>query len=242
MIAKRDLVTRYNNTYLGFFWTLLQPLFLGGTYYYVFKYISKIEIPNFFIFLLAGLFPWVWLQSGIAQSCGSVIGNTGIVKKVKFNRSILPMATIVQTGVHFLLCFLILVIFMLFNGYFPRLNWVIYIPVLLVQQFLLMLGISFIVSSANVIYRDLDYIITTMLSILFFFTPIGYSIENVPESIEKFVSLNPFTGLIEGWRSIILFNESPVPYLLIPFLFSLLFLLIGYFIYNKIQKDFSELL
>lgn len=242
VLAKRDLITRYNNTFLGFFWTLVHPLIFSLTYYYVFRYVFKVDIPNYLLFLLAGMFPWTWLTTNISQSTGSVLSNAGIVKKVKFNRLILPISTVTQNGINFIFSICIFLAFMLSQGQYPSISWLWYFPIMFIQQAVIILGISYLISAANVFYRDLDYMIGLMLNIIFYFTPVGYSMDKVPKVIQPIVALNPFTGLIQGWRELLLHNGNPLPYLLIPSIVSIIVLVLGVFVYSRLQKDFAELL
>lgn len=242
LLAKRDLSDRYNNTFLGFFWTLAHPLIFGLTYYYVFKYIFKIDVPNYLLFLLAGMFPWIWFQTAVAQTCNSVVGNAGIVKKVKFNRWILPASTVVQTGVNFLLSMVVFLIFMFSKGVFPSFNWFFYFPLIMIVQFMLILGLAYIISAVNVYFRDLNYIVGLLLNILFYFTPVGYAMKHVPEAIRGLIGFNPVAGLILSWRELLIDRGSPIDHLIQPLIFSICLLAVGIILFNKLQKEFTELL
>lgn len=241
-LAKRDLSARYKNTFLGFLWTLANPLVFGLTYFYVFKFIFKVQTPNYLLFILAGMFPWTWLQTNLAQSTSSVIDNAGLVKKVKFDRGILPIVTLTQNLINFLLSMIVYIILMFFYAKHPMVDWIIYFPLMLIVQSAMILGISYILSSLTVYFRDLTYIVPLVLNILFYFTPVTYDLSSVPESIRFLAYVNPLSGLIQSWRRLLMGQNFYVSLLLEPALIALILIVLGYLLFRMLQKNYAEML
>lgn len=238
--VKKEIRGRYKNSVLGVLWTFLNPLLQLAVYATIFPLILKSTQPYYVIFVCVGLIPWTFFSTSIAQSSFTVISNGNIVKKVYFPREILPISVITSGMVNFVISTIIILIFCF--GYGLGVTWhIVFYPIILLIQYILLLGISFILSAVTVYFRDLEHFVQIALQVLFYATPIVYDVNTIPESFKFIMKLNPMAHIITGYRDI--FYNQKIPdfkNLGILFILSLVFCILGYIIFNKLQKKFAE--
>ncbi|MFA5866598.1 MAG: ABC transporter permease [Actinomycetota bacterium] len=247
-LVKKELKLRYRGSVLGFLWSLLNPLLMMLVFTFVFANVFKLGIKDFPVFLLVGLLPWNFFSGAVSSSTGSIINYGHLVKKVYFPREILPISYVLADLVNFLLAMLVLIPFLIYYGY----NFYIYIPlvlVVIVLQVCLTLGFAFILSSLNVFFRDIQYIVGVIMLILFYATPIIYSLEMIQNMsfmkehpwLLTVYQLNPLTALITMYRNM-LYNMALPSLKIIGFSIgvSLAVLFLGYFIFHKMEPRFAE--
>lgn len=242
MMVKKNLRGRYKRSFLGFAWTFVNPLLQLGVYTIVFSIILKSNIENFSLYLFVGLIPWIGLSSSVLEGAVCIISEKHLVTKIYFPREVLPIITTLTNFINMGLCMIVVIIAcFIFNG----LNFylLIYlIPVILIE-FIFALGISFIVSALTVYFMDLQHIISVVLMGWQFLTPIMYPVEYVPESLRTIFYLNPMTSIIVAYRNILYDKVAPqLSTLSIALLLGLGMLMIGFLIFNKLQKRFAEVL
>lgn len=238
--VKKDFRGKYKKSFLGVLWSFINPLLQLLIYSLVFPFILKNNISNYTIFLIVALIPWNFFATTITQSTTSIINNGGIIKKVYFPREILPISVVTSGAVNFIISTIIILAFVIFSG--MGLSWYILLyPFVLLVQYVLLLGISFIVSSITVYFRDLEHIIGIILLAAFYGTPIVYKLEQLPENLQIIMQLNPMTHIINGYRAIFYNQEMPNMKILgILLAISVVITIIGYFIFKKLQKGFAE--
>lgn len=238
--VKKEIRGRYKNSVLGVLWTFLNPLLQLAVYATIFPLILKTTQPYYVIFVCVGLIPWTFFATSIAQSSFTVISNGNIVKKVYFPREILPISVITSGMVNFVISTIIILIFCFCYGL--GVSWhIVFYPIILLIQYILLLGISFILSAVTVYFRDLEHFVQIALQVLFYATPIVYDVNTIPESFKFIMKLNPMAHIITGYRDI--FYNQKIPdfkNLGILFILSLVFCIVGYIIFNKLQKKFAE--
>lgn len=212
----RDLKVRYKNSVLGFFWSLLNPLVQVATITIVFKYIMRIGIPNYSSYLLVGYLPWIYFQMALLDSSQVVLMHRDLLRKVYFPREVLPISVVIANLIHFLLALVILFVYLLFYRFFmhgsPILLTVIWLPVLVLLQTLFIMGLTFVVSCLNVFYEDTKYILSALLNVLFYLTPVMYVSElvyvHLPQAhrglLYKLYLLNPLNILTDAYRKTLL--------------------------------------
>ena len=236
----KDLKVKYKGSFLGFFWSLLNTLLMLIMYTIAFKYVMKIKVENFPIFLLSGFLPWVFLSSSLSMSVSSIIDNSNLVKKVFFPRVILPLSTVLVNLVQFLLSFIILLPALLFFKIKlgPAL---ILLPLIIFLQLLFVLGFSFILSAMCVFYRDIKHLLEIFLQIWFWGCPIIYPVTMIPEKLRFYYFFNPFTNFVEGYRSILLNDKiPPLTNFMALIIIGFGFILVGYYIFGSYHKKFAE--
>ena len=238
--VKKEIRGRYKNSILGVMWSFLNPLLQLAVYSIIFGALLAGGDKTYPIYICVALIPWTYFTTAITQASFTIIGNGDIIKKVYFPREILPISVVTSGAVNFIISTIIILAFVIFSG--MGLSWYIllYTFVLLVQ-YVLLLGISFIVSSITVYFRDLEHIIGIILLAAFYGTPIVYKLEQLPENLQIIMQLNPMTHIINGYRAIFYNQEMPNMKILgILLAISVVITIIGYFIFKKLQKGFAE--
>ena len=242
LLVKKEITLRYRRTYLGFLWSLLNPLLTGLVLFIAFSVFMRFEMENFALFLMAALFPWTWFAASVTMSAGTLTGNVALIKKVIFPKHFLLLATIIAQLVNFIFSLPVLIALAYYYGSAPTLNWLIGIPVLVVVQFAVIYGLTLIISMVNAFFRDLEYIVTVLVGLLFWMTPIIYPLEAVPEEYRVFLAMNPVTYLMQAWRDLFFNNTINWHNISISAITAAVVLLAGLLIFKKLDKKLDEVL
>lgn len=200
-LVARDLKLRYRGSVLGFAWTLLNPVLFMGVYTLVFSVFMHSDIHNYPLFLLSGLIPWMWLSGAITQSVTSIIGGSGYIGKTLMPAELLVLVGVLSNGVNFLITVALLFLVSLALG--VNIGWaLLFLPLLVLIELGLTLGLSLMVAAANVFYRDLQQIVNYVLTAAFFMTPIFYARSTVPTNLQFLVVFNPVAGAISAFQDV----------------------------------------
>ncbi|MBE1445676.1 ABC transporter permease [Paenibacillus sp. OAS669] len=235
-----DLRTRYKGSVMGFLWTFLNPLLLLAIYSVVFSFIMRQNIENYPMFLFCAILPWTFFSSSIQSCSGIILRNSNLVKKIYFPREILPLSVIIAGVINYFFGLVILIPSLLLTGIHINISLIAF-PLILFVQTLLVLGVSLIVSAMNVYFRDLEHIIAIVLQAAFYITPIIFPISMVPKEFQMYFLLNPMTEIIQAYRNIFYYGTMPdFAHLFLYLLYSFIVLVIGWAIFNKLQKSFAE--
>ncbi len=236
----KDVGGKYKNSFLGVLWSFVNPLLQIAVYALVFQVILRSNIENYAVYLCCGLIPWQYFSNVVLRGAATIIDNGNIIKKVYFPREILPISVVTSEGVNFLISTIIIIGFVIFGGIGLSANIFWYFLILAIQ-YVVSIGIAFIVSSLTVYFRDLLHLLGVFMQLLFYATPIVYSITDVPAGFQWLLKLNPMTYLIDGYRSIFYNKTMPnFDYLLIALVMGIVLCVIGYFMFKKLQKGFAE--
>lgn len=238
--VKKEIRGRYKNSILGVMWSFLNPLLQLAVYAIIFGALLAGGDPTYHIYICVALIPWTYFTTAITQSAFTIIGNGDIIKKVYFPREILPISVVTSGAVNFIISTSIILIFVVASGLGIS-KYILLYPVILLIQYILLIGIAFIVSSITVYFRDLEHIIGVVLMAAFYGTPIVYKLEQLPTNLQIIMQLNPMTHLINAYRDIFYYQQMPnFKVLGILFVISLALTVVGYFIFKKLQKGFAE--
>lgn len=238
--VKKEIRGRYKNSILGVMWSFLNPLLQLAVYAVIFGALLAGGDPTYHIYICVALIPWTYFTTAITQSAFTIIGNGDIIKKVYFPREILPISVVTSGAVNFVISTIIILAFVFAAGLGVT-KYIILYPFILLIQYILLLGISFIVSSVTVYFRDLEHIIGVVLMAAFYATPIVYKLEQLPENLQVIMQLNPMTHLINAYRDIFYNQQMPDMKMLgILLAISVVLTVVGYFIFKKLQKGFAE--
>ena len=243
--VKKEIRGRYKNSILGVMWSFLNPLLQLLVYSVIFGALltggsDSYYQQTYYIYVCVALIPWTYFTTAVTQSAFTVIGNGDIIKKVYFPREILPISIVTSGAVNFLISTVIILIFLFAYGLGVT-KYIIFYPIILLVQYVLLLGISFIVSAITVYFRDLEHIIGIVLMVGFYATPIFYSEGTIPESFVNIINLNPMAHIIYAYRDIFYYQQMPnFTSLAIVGAISVAITVIGYFIFKKLQKGFAE--
>ena len=240
MLVRRDLRGRYKSSVLGFLWTFLNPLLQLGVYTIVFSVIMRNNIEKYYLFLFVGLIPWMFFSTSVQGGTTCVLAQKDMVTKIHFPRQVLPIAHVTTCFVNMLLCFVVVLTVCAFGLGLNLAVLPFLIPIML-TEYLLALGLCFIVSGATVFFRDLEHIMGILVMLWQFLTPVMYSVEQVPEEIRGIFMINPMTSIIMCYRDILYYKQVPqLSNLLLALGLGLLFLLLGWFLFDKLQRHFAE--
>ena len=242
LLTSRDLKLRYQDTALGFAWSLIKPLALGGVLYLALRRIVRIDIPDYHLFLLSALFPWTWFQTSVMLSTGAFAHNGNLIKKVRFPRFVLPFSVVANNMVNFLLSIPILLLFILASGERPSPVWLVGIPLLTLVQLALLMGIVLLLASLDVFFRDLEHLTEVFLNLWFYVTPILYPLSMVPTRLKPFYFMNPMSPLIEAWRKLFIHNTLPGPELWISIAFAAAAVALGASAFQRLEGGFADAL
>lgn len=238
----RDVKVRYKQTIIGILWAVLQPLITMLVFTIFFGKLAKVPsegIP-YPIFVYTGLLPWTYFAQSLARSSGSIVANSGMIKKVYFPRLITPIAASMSALVDFMISFIILLFLM---GYykFPLTKGIVMFPLLLFLTFLCSSGISFWLSALNALYRDIRIIVPFCIQLGMFLTPVIYPVSILPEKYSWILYLNPMTGIIESYRAAILgYKAIPVFGLSLSIAITAFFFIAGAFFFRRVEKTFAD--
>ena len=238
--VRKEIRGKYKGSFLGVLWSFVNPLLMTLVYAIVFPFLLRNSQEHYTTFIIIGILPWNWFTTSISQGTNSILINGGIIKKVYFPRAILPISIIVSGLVNFLISCLIIFIFLICSG-IGFSFYILYLPIIIILQFILQLGIILITSSVDVYVRDAEYIINFFVSLLFYATPILYSLDMFPKKLRFILQLNPIASLVTSYKNILYYQTFPnfmqLGYVL---LLSLFLLWIGIKIFNKLEKGFAE--
>jgi lipopolysaccharide transport system permease protein len=247
-LVARELKARYRGSVLGFFWSFINPLTLLLIYTFVFKYVMPAAvkgIDNYSLFMFCGLLPWTWFASSLAESAGVLISGGNLIKKVLFPAEILPIVTVTSNMVHFFLALPILVVFLIYYRAPLTLSELAWFPVVVAVQYVFTLACALLLSALTVHFRDIRDILSNVLTLWFFGTPIIYSYLHLPDTAKpfmKYMNLNPFVHLAISYQEI-LFFEGPFGHwrwLLALGGVSLILFLGAYWTFDRLRDSFAE--
>lgn len=242
VLVKKELTVRYKGSVLGYFWALLNPFAFALVYFIAFKLVMRVQIENYPIFLITGMFPWLWLTNSIIHAASTYKNNSSLVKRVNINRIILPLSNIVYEMIHFILALPILFFFLYLSGGAASSSWLWQIPLMLVIEFLLIFPFATILAITNVYINDIEYLVSIFISLLFFVTPIVYPLNLIPEAFKGYFELNPTVNVLNAWRSVFLEGTLDLNQLFYPIVLSVILLCLSVIIYKKFSPKLGELL
>ena len=242
-LVQRHLAARYRGSMLGFLWSFLNPLCLMLVYTLVFKYYIRFnEVQNYTVFLFTGLLPWLWVSSGLLEGTNSLIASGHLITKSMFPPQVLPTVAVISSMINFLLSLPLLFLFMAV-GAMPFPITMLAVPLLVFLQFLFLLGLVLALSALNVYFRDVQHVVSNVLSLLFFLCPILYPISTVPARFAFTMELNPFALWAKQYHQLVLEGGwgSGSEWVLLSS-FALLSFLLGNLIFNRFRESFAEML
>lgn len=238
---RRDLRGRYKGSVLGFLWTFINPLLQLCVYSVVFSVILRVDRPKYYLFLFVALIPWIFFSSSVQGGSSCIIAYKDMVKKIYFPREVLPIATVTTNFVNMLFCFVVIFGVVIFSRTpLNPLALLCLIPVFLVE-YILALGMAFLVSAVTVYLRDMEHILGIVLMAWQYLTPVLYDYEMVPEQFRLIFSLNPMTPVITAYRDILYYSKVPNLLTLVSALvMGIAVLIIGWFTFTKLKSRFAE--
>ena len=243
LLTFRELKLRYQDTVFGFLWSLVRPLLQGAVLFVVLREFIRIDVEDYHLVLLVGLFPWTWFQTSLVIAVSAFASNGALIKKVYFPRAVLPLATVLNNGVQYALSIPVLFVLLAIDGYTPDWRWLVGIPYLLLVQAVLIMGIVLFIASLDVYFRDVEHLTDVFVGLIWFYlTPVIYPLDIVPDEYHAWMLLNPMTSLIEGWRGLFLHNALPGLEMWPALTFAAALAVLGSVSFRKMEGGFADAL
>ena len=240
-LVKKDLRGRYKGSVLGFLWTFINPLMQLVVYTFVFTYIMKAGIDKYYLYLFVALVPWIFFSSAITGGSSSVVAQKDLVKKIYFPREVIPISYVTSCFVNMLLCFCIIIPVMVVARVPINPLALLCLPVIMIVEYFLALGMAMLASAITVYFRDLEHILGIVTMIWMYMTPIFYSIDMIPQKLRFIYHINPMSSIISCYRSVLYRGQVPnLASLLEAVVLGVLFLILGMLVFGKQKKGFAE--
>ena len=239
----RDIKIRYNQTFLGAAWAIIQPFFTMIVFSLFFGKLAGMKSDNipYPIFSFTGLVPWTFFATGLALSSNSLVSNSNLIKKVYFPRLAIPIATILAGIVDFLIAFGVLLAMMVYYRVAPTAN-IIWLPLFFLLAVVTALGVGLWLTAMNVKYRDVRFLVPFLTQFWMFATPIAYPSSLLTDPLWRTLyGLNPMAGVVEGFRWALLgTNTGPGPIIAASSLSAVIVLVTGAFYFRRMEKGFAD--
>lgn len=238
----REVKVRYQQSALGAAWAIVQPLAMTAVFTVVFSQLVRLDtggIP-YPLFAYAAMVPWTFISTSLSSAIPSLIGNLNLVTKIYFPREILPLAAIGAALLDFAVAALILAGMLVFYDFWPGIN-VLWVVPLLLLQIALVVGVTMLGSAVIVFFRDVRFVIPLLTQIWMYATPIIYPVDLVPERLRPYYFMNPMAGIIDGYRRVLVMGEAPqTPALLLATAGSMVLLVCGYLLFTRLEPLFAD--
>lgn len=246
-LAWRDVKVRYKQTVLGVLWVVLQPLVSMAIFTVLFGVLLKVdsgEVP-YPIFAFAGLLPWNYFSQALNRSSTSVVNSSHLITKIYFPRLVIPLSGVLSSLVDFAIAFGVLAGLMVIYRIVPTMGLLL-LPALVLLAMVTALGFGLWLSALNVRYRDVNYLLPFLIQIWMYVTPVVYGSGLIPERYRFLLSLNPMTGVVEGFRWALLGQAAVGDYVSVPLLgisvgISLIALVSGAFFFRLTERSFADI-
>jgi ABC-2 type transport system permease protein len=270
-LVKRDIKVKYKESFLGFFWSFAKPLFLMLILGLVFGVVLDFKLNNtrvdYAVHLIVSLVPWMLLVNGLGDALHSVVANGNLIKKVKIQTEVFPLAAVLSNTIHFAISMAVLFLFLqgygLWKGHGLLIDWpIILLPIALALQLTLMIGLALLLSSLNVFFRDVASIYEVLVAGLFYATPIIYDYRFFEEYLVRhpelawtqwLYALNPMVGIMAAYRRALIYvgplaqdagielgNTQLLIHMSISLAVSLVILVIGVRVFRRLSRTFAD--
>jgi lipopolysaccharide transport system permease protein len=240
VLVAKEFRIRYRSSLLGVVWSLLNPVCFALVLYAAFRPVVRVPTDDYVAFLLAGLFPWQWFANTVASAPAVYIGNAALVKRTALPRMLLPVASATNHLLHFIVALCVALPTLMLTGHRPAAIWLVGIPLLLLVQGALCLGLALLLSTLNVLFRDLEHLTLVLLNLLFFMTPTLYSEDLVPAGLRAVFAVNPMAHLVPLWRHLVLDGRLDGSALAGAVACSSSALLLGWLVHRHLEARLAE--
>lgn len=240
-LVRREVRARYRGSVLGYLWTLLNPLLLLAVYVLVFsRFTRAVTIENYALFLFSGILPWQWLASSITNGTTSIAHGGGLITRVCMPPQILPAVVVLSNLVNFLLALPVAVAAAALSGLWPSAA-LVFLPIAVANEVVFLYGAALIVATLTVRFRDVQFLVQSLLLVWFFLTPVAYPLDMVPERYLVLVRANPATALVRPFQEILFERRVPeVAHLALGAVTAVASLLLAAFLFEALRDDLAE--
>ena len=253
VLLSKEFKVRYKSTLLGYAWSLLHPLLFAAVFFLIFKVLMRVKTETpYALFLITALFPWQWFVNSVNDANFFFLGNSTLIKRVRFPRHFLVLSGILSHLLHFVISIPVIVLFMLYYHYYPpaghdpcnlpSVQWLWQIPLLVGVQFLITQGLALIVATSNLFFRDLERLTGIFLLLWFYLTPVIYPRTLLVDAGHEWaLFVNPMASLIACWRDVLLRGTIRGDLLAAATAFALVSFVAGYGLYRAKERRFAEI-
>lgn len=247
LLVRRDLAVKYQQSVLGYFWSLIEPLALGAIYWFVFgvlygtgKHLGE-AAGSYPLFLITGIFAWQWINTGISEATTALTGQARLITTMKVPREVFPFGRVIGRFAEFVAGLPVLIALAIFYGQISFGWHLLALPLAIVLTFVFLVGVSLLLSSLNVLMRDVDRFMRLITRFLFYATPVIYPLalvrnSHMPEWVKITYEANPLVGILQLFRAVWYPTEFPELGLLTASVVgSLLVLLLGNWVFRRLE-------
>ncbi len=236
----RDVQIRYRRSVLGILWSFINPLLFLLILNFVFQQVLPLKIPNYATYLFCGLLAWNWFSTTIQGANYIILSNRDLVRKPRFATETLVLVNVTAQLVNYVLTLPVLFGLLLISGI--GLHWsVLWLPVIILVQFLFTLGLAFLLAALNVYLRDMEYLSSLGILLWFYLTPVFYDPKGIAPDLAWVFEVNPMAQLMINYRAILIYNSAPdFANLGKTALVAGFICLLGWLIFRKIKYGFVD--
>jgi lipopolysaccharide transport system permease protein len=239
----RNIRGRYQQSALGWLWAIVQPAASAVIFTLVFTRVVPVDTGGtpYIIFSYVAMVPWTFLATSLPDMSISLVQNMSLVTKIYFPREALPVAAMLARLMDFGIAAVLVVALMIIYQVplFPV--GLLFLPVILAIQIILILGLGLACAAANVFYRDVQSLLTLAIQIWFYASPIIYPVSLVPERLRPWYFLNPMAGVLQAYRDVLLNGKMPGTYLIPAAIVALVVFLAGFWFFKQVEFKFADI-
>lgn len=241
-LVLKDFRVRYRNMSLGVIWSLANPLLMMGLLTFVFTRVFPNPMPHFPIFALCALVPLNFFNASSNAGTTSILENHTLIKRVKCPRAIFPIAAVLSSSLHFLIQIGLLILLVLLFGHGVTFYW-LWMPPIWAMLVVFMCGVALVSAALDVYYRDVRYLVECSGLIMFWLVPVFYTLDRIPARFRGFYAYNPIANVAIAARTTLMDSANPsFHFLLCLFAVSLGSLIVGFMVFERLQRDFADYL
>lgn len=241
LLSSRDLRVRYSTSFLGYLWSVLDPLVMSLIYWFVFTQVfnrgGRIGEEPYIVFLIVALLPWVWFNTAVSDFTRAFRKDSRLVRSTAIPRSIWVNRVVLTKGMEFLFSIPVLAIFVLFNADKVTITWsLLWFPVGMLLQTVLLVGLGLLIAPLCVLYADLERTTALILRALFYASPVIYSVSDLPAPFDAIGAFNPLAGIFTLYRVGFFPDQWETAPVLISVAVSALILLLGIWTFRSLER------
>jgi ABC-type polysaccharide/polyol phosphate export permease len=232
-LIARNFALRYRGSAIGILWYLMIPLSQLLVLVFLFGKVVPLKIDAYPAFVFSALLPWVWFSASLNSASNLFIGNRDLVRKPNFSPFVLVIVNTLTNLLSYILFLPILILILVLYGHYMTPHLLIF-PLLILIHCILIIGLSLIIATLNVFFRDIQQIVTVAVMLLFYLTPVFYRAEAISKNYQLLYTLNPISVLIQSYRAIFFYGTPPYwSSLMLSGIVSVVVLILGLSIYNR---------
>jgi ABC-2 type transport system permease protein len=237
MLVIRDLKKKYESSYLGYAWTIIEPALLIGIYYLVFKRVAKLRYEDYTLFIATAMMPWLWFRNVVNGASNVITQNSRLVSSMNLPREIYPVALTLTEGVEYLLTLPLVWVIAAFYGDGPT-HYLVFLPFAMLIELVMLLGIALLMSALTTLFHDIERVLGSFLRILFYLTPVIYPSGRINNAVaHKIFVLDPLVGIFELNRKVF-FPKIPVTAGMVTtsIVGALFFFIVGWAVFIRLER------